>query len=628
VIRNRGENTITSAKISFSVNGDIIETKDIALNLASLAETTINFNPIDLTEPSNNNISFDILEVNGTADEEPSNNSTSLVSQVKARLNAPLLEPFNSTPSGWEIVNSDNSTTWTNKTAPKSTSTNKAMFIDLYNYQNTSSKDLLISPFIDIPVTSALLRFDHAYAMFPNIDDERLRVLVSVGCSTDLADAVEIYNKSGADLATAPTQTTAFVPTGELQWESNGISLAAYNGQTVRFIFESTNENGNNLYLDNVQVSTGPLSDIRLVSILAPGPVFCESQPKPIIEVQNLGTQTVDALQITTTVNGVVNAVETVTGLAMTPGALETLTLESLNLTQANNTIGISVTNPEISDDTPGDNSVSVARIYNTVREVTPLRQNFDNGASNWTIYTEPDQQPWVGTATPGYYKNSLVYKGFTNANIGAESWFVSPVLDLTKTSQGSLYFSTSYGKRADHSERLKVLVSEDCGVTYNEMLFEKSGTELAKLESETSWTPIDTSQWKTEHFSLNDYAGKNNIRFAFVATNDNGNNLYLDNIEFYVQDDPKRPRSDEQIIVWNSLKNWYEFSVTFNLPEKQDARLIVYNSIGQLMIDSELPGALNQTYEVNLYGQSPGVYIVRLLTPSLTRTSKVSIGR
>ena len=67
---------------------------------------------------------------------------------------------------------------------------------------------------------------------------------------------------------------------------------------------------------------------------------------------------------------------------------------------------------------------------------------------------------------------------------------------------------------------------------------------------------------------------------------------------------------------------------ITFNLPDKQSARLVVYNSIGQVLIDSQLPEALNQTYTVNLYGQSPGVYIARLLTPSLTSSSKLFVGK
>jgi hypothetical protein len=627
-LRNRGTTTVTSARLAFIVNGNTIETKDVSLNLANLDVATISFNSINLAEPSSNNVSFNVTQVNGTTDDKPDNNIVSMTSQVSARIDLPFVEPFNSTPSNWQIVNPDNSTTWQNITAPKSATDNKAMYIDFYNYQHTTATDQLISPFLNIPSGTALLRFDRAYAIFPGTTTEKLRVLVSVGCSVDLSNAVEVYNKSGTTLATAPNQSTAFVPSGDSQWASDGVSLSAYAGQTIQLIFEGTNENGNNLYIDNVQVTASDLFDVRLVSVASPGPVFCQPKPNPVVSVQNLGTQTVNRLQVTTEVNGVTNAVETLTGLNMTPGTLSNLTLKALNLAQSSNVIKITAVDPDSpADDSPADNVISVTRMFNTSRDDLPLRQNFDNNATNWTTFSEANEKKWEGVTTPTY-NNSLVYKSFTNTSVGDESWFVSPVLDLTKQNQGSLFFSTSYAVQNPAAETLKVLVSEDCGITYDKLLFEKQGQELSGKISATEWKPATESDWTTNYVSLNDYAGKNNIRFAFVVVNDNGNDLYLDNIEFYVEDNPAPPQTTELFSVYNSDTNPYEFFITFNLPEKQDARLVVINSIGQLLIDSQLPETLNQTYTVNLYGQSTGIYIAKLQTPLKTQSAKLYIGK
>lgn len=625
-VRNRGGNTVTSAKISFAVGGSTVETKDFTLNLANFETATVSFTPIDLPEPSTNTITYTILKVNGTTDENSSNDVATLESVVSTPVTPPTLEAFNSMPSNWIVVNPDASTTWANVTAPKSSPGNKAMSVAFYDYQRVSAQDQLISPFFSIPEEDALLKFDHAYAMFPGIVNERMRVLISVGCSADLADAVEIYNKQGAALATVTAQQTRFTPNSEAQWTSDGISLAPYAGKDVRLIFESTNQNGNNLYLDNVQISIGQLNDLRLVSLNSPGPVSCESAPRPVISVQNMGTQTVTKLVVITTVNGIVNSSETISGLSMTPGALEDITLQALNLTQPSNAVQITVNNADVSDDVPGDNVLSVVRMFNSSNEQIPLRQNFDEGVTNWTIYGESNNK-WVGQPTNGY-KNSLVYKSYSNTAVGEESWFVSPVLNFSKATEGSLFFTTSYGRRLAGSEELKVLVSEDCGVTYEEVIFDKSGVDLADATVETEWSPADTSMWTRQYISLNDYAGKDNMRFAFVAINGYGNNLYLDNIEFFIADNPTPPRTEELFVVYNNITNPYEFFVTFNLPKKEDARLLIYNSVGQVMVDSELPGTLNQTYTVNLYGQSVGVYIARLQTPSLTRSTKLFIGK
>lgn len=627
VIRNRGSTAVTSAKVSLTINGTPVETKTFAVSLGNFETTTLSFSPIDLAEPSSNTVVYQILEVNGTTDEDASNDATSLESIVKTRVSLPSLEAFNSKPINWQIVNTDKGSSWTIGTAPKATSSNKAIYVPFYDYENTSAKDQLISPFYNIPADNALLKFDHAYAMFPGVTGEALKVSISVGCSADLADAIEVYNESGTSLATAPTQQSRFIPTGESQWNTHGFSLAAYEGKVIRFIFEATNQHGNNLYLDNVALSAGDLNDIKIVSLVSPGPVFCEARPAPVIAVQNLGTQIVDDLQVTTTVNGVVNAVETLTGLAMTPGTLMNLTLESLKLSKASNEIEISVINPELSDDVPNNNEISFTRIFSPATDVIPIRQNFDENVANWTIYSEPDHDQWQGTTT-NINKNSLVFKSFSNTNIGDESWFVSPVLDFTRASEGGLLFSTSYGRRLAASETLKVVVSKDCGITYDQVLFEKSGLDLANETVSGEWFPNDTSNWSKQYISLNDFAGKDNLRFAFVATNDNGNNLFLDNIEFFIEDNSKPPRIGELFTVYNSETNPYEFLITFNLPTKQDARLVVYNSVGQLLIDSQLPGTLNQTYTVNLYGQGTGIYVARLLTPSMTSSSKLFVGK
>jgi hypothetical protein len=628
VIRNRGSTTITSAKIQLKINGNIIETKDATLNLASIESTTVSFNTIDLDEPSSNTVVYTILQVNGGSDDQVSNDIVTLVSNVSERIVPPTLEPFNSAPANWTIVNPDSKTTWMNTTAPKSMPTNKAMYLDWFDYQNQSARDLLMSPYYTLPDEDALLRFDHAYAVFPGYTTERLRVLLSIGCSADPADAIEIFNRAGSTLATAPNQQTKFTPSSEAQWSSNGISLAQYGGQDVRLIFEGTNQNGNNLYLDNVQITAGDLNDVRAVSVVSPGPVFCVSNPQPVIEVQNLGTKTVNNLQVVTVVNGVASASETFTGLNMTPGTLLQLTLAKLNIRQSTNALAITITDPDVSgDDVPLDNTLKFTRMFNSETDVIPLRQNFDDNTTAWTIFADDDNPRWQ-TVTTRSYKNSLVYKAYNNPDKGEESWFVSPSLDMRRANQGGLFFSTSYGRILSASENLKIYASEDCGLTYDQIIFDKSGLDLANETVTTEWSPPDTSKWTRQYVSINDFAGKENIRFAFVVTNDNGNDLYLDNIEIFMADDDNPPKTDELFVVYNSETNPYEFYVTFNLPEKQDARLLIYSLTGQVLVDSDLPGTLNQTYTVNLYGQSSGIYIARLQTPSLTRSSKVFIGK
>ncbi len=627
VVRNRGTTTVTSVRVALTVNGTLKETRDFTVSLAQFENTTLSFTTLSLPEPSSSSIQFQILAVNGGSDNDASNDTQLMTAQVSSSLSAPYLEPFNATPSNWTIVNPDNATTWSNVTATKSSPSNKAMFMDFYNYQSVGATDQMISPFLTVPTNNAVLRFDRSYAMFQNVTSEVLRILVLPGCSTDPSQAVEVYKKSGTTLATAASQTTAFAPSGESQWASDAVSLDAYAGQPVRVIFEATNGNGNNLYVDNVQLSAGELYDMTVVAALSPAPVFCNPSAAPVVQVQNMGSTNVTRLNVVTEVNGTTSASQSFTNLTLTPGATSDLTLAALRLTQSNNTIKVTVSNPDaLNDETPANNAFTFNRIFDNSNDDIPHRQNFDQGVAGWTPFST-GAPGWSSVSTNAYQKG-LAMKSFAATTAGTESWYVSPVLDMTRASQGSLFFSTSYAKRSAGSERLRVLVSNDCGVTYNDVIFDNAGDALANQSNESEWTPSVTADWTKQYLSINDYAGKKNLRFAFVATNANGNDLYLDNIEFYITDDPSPPDATEAISVYNSLTNPYEFFITFNIAQKQDARLVVFNALGQVVIDSQLPETLNQTYTVNLYGQSTGIYIARLEAGSQTATAKLFVGR
>jgi hypothetical protein len=627
-LRNRGTTTVTSAQVQLVVNGNVIETKNVALNMGQLALQTVSFTPIDLPEPGVSNVSFNILQVNGGADNQASNNSASIGASVIARTSVPFIETFNATPATWEIINFDSGTTWENTEAPKAAQDNRAMFMELFNYENVGSKDKLVSNYIAVPDDGGpVLKFDRAYARFPNNNDDVLRVLVSSGCSADLSAATEIFNKSGAALANAGQTTAYFRPSGEGQWVTENISLAPYRGQNIRLIFETTNGYGNNLYLDNVSVSGGDFNDIAVITLLQPGPVFCAVNPQPVILIQNLGSGVVNRINVNVTLNGITIASQLFQGLSLSTGASTALTLPAANFAFGDNVIAFTISNPDaLTEESPSNNILSANRIFNTDAVSNPVRINLDNEIT-LSVVSQGDDEAWNITNTN--FDNSLVYHAFDNPDVGEESWAVTPAIDFTDNSEASMFFSTSYGLRATGEERLRVLVTEDCGLHYDTTLFDVTGSSLSNEDSNTApWVPANETDWTTHYLGLSYLAGKDQVRFAFVVNNDNGNNLYLDNMEWFVEDDPSPPRIEEFYSVYSSEFDPFDFFITFNLEEKTTARLVVYNTIGQVMIDNHLPETLNQTYTVNLFGQSAGIYLVRLQAGGLVSTTKLFVGR
>lgn len=326
--------------------------------------------------------------------------------------------------------------------------------------------------------------------------------------------------------------------------------------------------------------------------------------------------------------NGTTTSIQTFQSLNLTTGATKTLTLAPVNLgAEGLYSARFTISNPDVTnDESPANNILNTKWVFSTETQSSPLRVTLDNGIP-MSLVSPLATEAWEDATTN--FDNSLVYMAYDNTSVGEQSWAVTPTLDLSGTSEGSFFFDTSYGKRASGEERLRVMVSEDCGIHYDTTIFDMTGSALSNTDANTApWLPATEQDWTKHYVSLNEFAGKDQVRFAFVVDNGHGNNLYLDNLEWFVQDDPSPPQITDLFSVYSSESNPYDFLITFNLEEKAAARLVVYNTMGQVLIDNTLPETLNQTYTVNLYGQSTGVYLVRLHAGSAVATTKLFVGK
>ncbi len=168
----------------------------------------------------------------------------------------PISEGFVSTtfpPAGWTIDNTNSSTTWARTTAAglAPTATSSVRFA---NYTiNDATDDELRLPKADIAAySSAQLTFDVAYAPYDATNFDGLEVLVSTDCGGTFTS---VYSKSNTTLATASATTNAFTPTAA-QWRSETVDLTPFVGNSSVWIaFRNLAGYGNNLYIDNINVT-------------------------------------------------------------------------------------------------------------------------------------------------------------------------------------------------------------------------------------------------------------------------------------------------------------------------------------------------------------------------------------
>jgi len=118
----------------------------------------------------------------------------------------------------------------------------------------TGQLDYLITPPVDLSsaASGTELGFNVAYRQYNSGSTDALHVKVSTDCGDTWN---EIYNKQGATLSTGTPTTSAFTPTAS-QWRLEQVDISSVIGQPeVLFMFETESNWGNNVYIDDVQIS-------------------------------------------------------------------------------------------------------------------------------------------------------------------------------------------------------------------------------------------------------------------------------------------------------------------------------------------------------------------------------------
>jgi len=606
-IQNLGTNTINSVRVRLKVNSVIIETRDVSISLTNSQTGEIQFAPYTPVA-STLLFNFEILLVNGVVDGRSFNNISEITTTVPPLKSIPFAENFDSMPAGWQIQNPDNLIGWA---LTNTESNGKALYVNSYDYENQGARDQLISPVLDLTsVSFAYLKFDRAYEYYGAGFEDRLRILVSSTCDFNNSPVV-VFDKSGSALSTTASSTGDFFSPSSTDWKTEIISLGQFVGSKIQISFESINGYGNNQFLDNIIVATDQLTDIALISLDSPSPVSCNVNSIPALRVKNMGTTSITSFNVQIIINGQTPINQSISNINLEPGVEQTILLNAVTLLTGSNTIIVSLTDPNNAGDlNPANNTLTFKTIINSVSDIIPLRENFEGEfQSNWTIVSQGQQEVWTPASTD--QGTSLAFTAFNNPNLGEESWLVSPVIDLSRTLEASLFFDNAYAYTASGNDRLRILYSEDCGATFNNTLFSQSGFPLSTAESNTFWIPADENDWRRNHISLNTLTGKSNLRFAFVATAQNGNNQYLDNIEFFIDDDSDPLAIEEDYSVYGEADQ--DLRITFNLSERQPVDLRIYNMNGQLILQNTLPETLNQTYFFDIGFQSTGIYIVKV---------------
>ena len=165
-----------------------------------------------------------------------------------------------------------------------------------YSYSTTGAIDELVSPPLDFTNdTLVSMSFEYASAYYSTAYNDSLKIYVSSDCGTTWSN-VASYDGTESTYSTAGQTTSSFTPIDSTTWcHGNStvacptIDLDAYSGMAgIRVKFVTINGYGNNLYLDNInitgQAQVAPVASFQGDSAACTGQVlnfFDFSTPAP-----------------------------------------------------------------------------------------------------------------------------------------------------------------------------------------------------------------------------------------------------------------------------------------------------------------------------------------------------------
>ncbi|CAN5495543.1 hypothetical protein BH11BAC2_BH11BAC2_21700 [soil metagenome] len=155
----------------------------------------------------------------------------------------------------WVVENTAPTTSW-NITALAAVTGTKSIRLVNQSGNPAGAVDAFITPTYDLTnLSAAQVTFKLAFAVKSTTDSSSLKVFVSTDCGLNW---VQRYLKANANLRTTTTTTSgAYIP-APADWRSETVSLTSAqfsNKPSVRLKFEFTNDLGNNIYIDDINIT-------------------------------------------------------------------------------------------------------------------------------------------------------------------------------------------------------------------------------------------------------------------------------------------------------------------------------------------------------------------------------------
>ena len=214
-----------------------------------------------------------------------------------------------------------------------------------------------------------------------------------------------------------------------------------------------------------------------------------------------------------------------------------------------------------------------------------------------------------------------------TSQGSGAIDEFISPHI-FTIFSQG-LTMTFDYAlaaKQSTNTDGLRVLVSEDCGLTWNVARILQGGVLRTAPDLPSQPFVPTPSQWRTGIVPLSGYDNKGPILVKFEYKNGGGNNFYIDNINLTASNvDLEEIDLIHRLSIYPNPTSG-RVTLDFGSETRSTAEVRIFDVYGKLVYSTDIAEGIRQ-YDISLTEMMPtGVYLLEVENAVSTYTERLVV--
>lgn len=355
--------------------------------------------------------------------------------------------------------------------------------------------------------------------------------------------------------------------------------------------------------------------------------ITCASTFITTVTLENLGDSTIFDIDLTYNINGNGSQNFSWNGNLLS-GATVTVDLPSISTTGSGNLdLNILASISGQPQEYELYNNRWRVGFHRADQQNLPFTEEFEYGfdLNNWYVDNEDGARTWETFATDGLQWNgrSATVQCYSyTPRSSQKDGLISPELIIANTiGPVWLLFDVAYQKRTTNGvghDTLQILVSTDCGISFDEMIYNKAADELNTRDTVAlDFIPQFAWDWRRDSVSIMQFNGED-VLIKFQTVNRRGNNIYIDNIKVFTGNSEPSAivETENNINVYPNpsqdvlyIESGFEF--------KSDSKLMIYNSLGQ-----DIPlyySVIKDRIELNTEPLLSGVYFISFTDDSRT---------